>query len=291
MKKQNKILEAVLQELRPTALPPDQMAALNAFKQEVRELLQKTFPKGKYACADPIEMGSLKKKTSISLCYDLDLLVPFKREAFNDEKALRSEVFKALANHSFRSKTEVRNQRNSIGLQRYVGSQLLSIDVVPGLERKAGDFQLGKSEDDLFLVIYDREVGRPTITNVHRQVRVIKQSIPLYRDTIRLLKAWRLQQPNDFPLGSYALEMMVYAAARATGAPPSGNHAKLLVYVLTYCIEQLQGDWKLVDVGSGKVWADYLKKGAKDQLAGLWRKLLSTIQDGEETSIRRCFLG
>ncbi len=291
MKWQASILSDILLDLRPTALPSTHKAAHNVFKQEVREYLQKSFPKGKYTCGDPFEVGSTKKKTTITLRYDLDLFVPFSRSAYHDEKSMVDSVHKALLAYRFHKNTEVRRQRVSVGLLRYVGSQLLAIDVVPGMEKRLGAFQATGPEDSQFLVLYDRVAGKPVTTNVHRQLRIMKQRIGHYRDVIRLLKAWRFQQPNEFPLGSYAIEMMVYDAATSPDAPRSGNPAEFLHHVLQHCIQCLYQGWELIEVGTGKRWNDYLSPGAKTHLAGLWSQLLRILQDGDEEEIRQCFLG
>lgn len=297
MKRLHITLEAILQEIRPKSVPPAQKEALNSFKQEVRESLQKLFPLHVSTVANPFEMGSTKKGTDIALKYDLDLFLPFRFGFGKDTRSVRTSLLHALQAHYKGKNTIVRDQRVSVGLIRMHGSHILHIDVVPGVEKSAGAYKdqapgdEKQQEDSKYLELYDRVANKTLTTNVHRQVRLIKQEAQHYRDTVRLLKAWRFQQPTEYPLGSYAIELMVYEALRADSAPKTGSHDKLLLHVLQYCCERLPTDWELRDIGANNRWKDYLKPGAKQQLAGLWRKLITTLQSSDEAAIRRAFLG
>ncbi len=167
---------------------------------------------------------------------------------------------------------------------------LLQIDVVPGMELQAKQYKdkPSKAEEGRnFLKLYDREGNCERTTNIHRQLRLVQENMLHYRDTVRLLKAWRHKE--DYRISSYALELMVYRAATAKDAPKTGSPELLLSYVLKSNIAFLEADGKLQDLGANYEWADYLKTAGKVQLARRWKKLLAALVNQDIPLLRSFF--
>jgi len=279
----HQVLDEVLHKIRPNQVPAAQKSALKAFKQEVSSFLQKHYPIRDERVAEPFAGGSQVKGTDIALDYDLDLFIPV-RHGFRDKpQKLKADLLNALGDHFKLSQVIVRDQRVSVGLRKGP----LNIDVVPGMEQKAHPYQhTSASEDDKYLILYDRESNEERITNVARQIRLIKKEMTHYRDIVRLLKAWRHREKHI--IGSYALELLVYRAATTKDAPKSGSPDVLLRHVLRETIPFLENDGALQDIGANYPWPDYLKAKAKVQLAGLWKKVLAAL-DGPDASRLRAF--
>ena len=283
-------LESILAAIRPGNIPPSHKVAMNEFRQEVCEFIQQRFPLHHERAGEPRRMGSKEKGTDIAQSYDLDLIVPFCFNYKNGPKGMKASLLHALQGHRYQFATKIRDQRVSIGLRREFVGHTLAIDIVPGMEKSLKSFNDNSAkEDDKDLILYDRESNRQRTTNIARQVRLIKEKMLHYRDVVRLLKAWR--KKSGHPISSYALELLVYQAATAKAAPKTGSIDKLLNYTLQHAIPFLQQNGTLQDIGANYPWEDYLRNsGAKTQLAGLWKKLLHSLDQGSDASIRANFL-
>jgi hypothetical protein len=282
----HQFLEEVLRSVRPSQVTDRQKADLNAFKQDVTTFLQQSYKLRDERVGDPFAGGSQSKGTEMALNYDLDLFLPFRDGFRGGPQGMKADLFQKLKSQYEKQSVLVRDQRVSVGLRKLVGTHTLIIDVVPGMEKgpKAYD-HISADEDKKYLILYDREANKPRTTNVCRQQRLVKEKMLLFRDIVRLLKAWRHKEQHI--ISSYALELMVYRSV-AKGNPPSGAADVLLKHVLKYNIPLLEANDSLHDFGANYEWADFLKQGAKTQLAGRWKKLLAAVE-AQDVSLLRSF--
>lgn len=289
MANSNAILKEVLDQIHPNRIPVDQKQAMNAFRQEVVQFLQQRFSLHHERIGEPRSIGSTEKGTETALSYDIDVILPFRNGYRSSAQKVKAEVFSALRTQFPNPPTLVRDQRVSVGLRRKWKNSELGIDIVPGLERSPNSYVQGDTNPEkTFLVLYDRESNAERLTNVDLQIRMVKQNMLNYRDTVRLLKAWRHKQGHI--IGSYALELLVYQATKGQNAPKTGSPEVMLRHVLKWAIPFLESDGQLQDTGANYPWPDYLKTGAKTQLAGLWRKLLNALDSGDSTVLKGYFL-
>lgn len=283
----HQFLEEVLRAVRPSQISDRQKQDLNAFKQDVTTFLQQAYKIRDERVGEPFMGGSQAKGTEMALNYDLDLFLPFRDGFRGGPQGMKADLLKQLKAQYEKQGVLVRDQRVSVGLRKLVGMNTLIVDVVPGMEKgpKAYD-QNSSNEDQKYLILYDREANKTRTTNVCRQQRLVKEKMLHFRDTVRILKAWRHKEQHV--ISSYALELMVYRAAVAKGAPPSGAPDLLLKHVLEQSIPFLENNLALHDFGANYDWPDFLKPGAKTQLAGRWRKLLAALE-AHDTSLLRSF--
>lgn len=285
MPKHHHILDEILVQIRPSAVPSDQKTALNQLKQEVINFIQSTFAANRERAGDPVIRGSQDKGTDVAFDYDVDIFLPFRQNYRASPQAMKAVVYNTFKAHFTKQGTEVRDQRVSVGVKRIHGTFTMRIDIVPGMELSLGKYD-PKTEEGQFLTLYDREANTTRTTNVARHARLLKEKAEKYRDTVRLLKAWRNKESHI--IGSYALELLVYGAAIAKGAPASGNATDLLRHVLECAIPFLESDGELQDIGANYKWRDYLGKEAKKQLAGRWKKLLTAL-NGADSAVLAAF--
>ncbi len=290
MHKNHLPLQEILGAIHPKRIPPVHKEALNAFLQEVAQSIQQRFPLHHERIGEPRKIGSTERGTDVAFKYDIDLLVPFKHGFKTDPKGLKNAVFQSLKEKfDDPPHTIVRDQRVSVGLIRTRNGQQLRIDVVPGMEREPKSYDdIGTNEEKKYLVLYDREANVERTTNVYRHSRLIKENALNYRDVVRLLKAWRNKE-TSIKIGSFALELLVYRAATAKGAPKTGAIDDLLHFTLAHDIPFLDGDGALQDIGASYAWPDYLNSGAKRQLAGLWRKLQDALETPNPEKLKGFF--
>ncbi len=284
----NEILTAVLAVIHPNQVPKAQREALNLFRQEVVQFLQQRFPLHHERVGEPRTIGSFEKGTDIALSYDIDIILPFKHGYRSSAQKMKAELLAALKERYPTPPTTVRDQRVSVGLRRHWQETILGLDIVPGMEKSPNCYNDTTAEEEKKnLVLFDRESACERTTNVDRQKRLIVRNAEHYREIVRLLKAWRLK--HNHIISSYALELMVYQSAMASGAPKTGSPEKLLRHTLQWAIPFLEKDGSLQDIGANYPWPDYLKSGAKTQLAGLWKKLLAALEGSDGTQLRSFF--
>lgn len=290
MHKNHLPLQEILAAIHPKRIQPVHKEALNAFLQEIAQSIQKRFPLHHERIGEPRKIGSTERGTDVAFKYDLDLLIPFKHGFKADPKGMKNAVFQALKEKfDAPPNTIVRAQRVSIGLIRTHNGRELRVDVVPGMERDVNAYEdSGTNEDKKYLVLYDSVANVNRTTNVHRHGRLIKENALNYRDVVRLLKAWRNKE-TSIRLGSFALELLVYRAATAKGAPKTGAIDDLLHFTLGHNIPFLSSDGALQDIGANYAWPDYLNSGGKRQLAGLWRKLQDALETPDPEKLKSFF--
>ncbi len=291
MHKNHLPLQEILTAIHSKRVEPTYKQAINTFRQEIAQFIQKRFPRHDERIGEPRAIGSTKRGTNVAFKYDIDLLVPFKHGFKTDPKGMKNAVFQELQEKFDASPhTNVRDQRVSIGVIRQYNGREMHIDVVPGMEREINSYdEISTDEDKKYLLIYDREANKEWTTNVDRHSRLIKENALHYRAVVRLLKAWRRKEETSFTLGSFALELLVYGAATAKGAPKNGTIDDLLRFTLKHNIPFLEGDGPLHDIGANYPWPDYLNAGAKRQLAGLWRKLQNALETPDSDKLKSFF--
>jgi hypothetical protein len=146
--------------------------------------------------------GSYAKSTAISLSYDLDICIYFKKDSFNNLSEMYFDVGKFL-NNTFRQ-YRPRQQRVSWGLTTLDG---MSLDVVPARS-------LGDSSGDAY--IYSTETHSYIKTNLNTHKEYIRNSG--VRPAIKLMKIWR--DLHNVHYKSFALELMtIKALERHKGDP------------------------------------------------------------------------
>ena len=284
MPSNNDTLNEVLASIRSKNTPIAQVEAQSRFQDEVLNFLKERFPKGHERVGEPLIMGSKKKGTDTCIASDIDILVPFKHGYKGGPKAMKQELYKALRERFPNPPTIVRLQRVSVGLRRPFGNGImLEIDIVPGMEISANSYKEEggtNNEQNKYLYLFDEVKQEKLTTNVHAQIRLIKEKMGPYREIVRLLKAWRENAPIS--IGSYALELLVYQAAVAKNAPKNGSPEVLLRHVLQHNIPFLSANGSLQDIGANYLWDSYMKAPAKKQLADMWKKLLLALDGREE---------
>ena len=248
-------------------------------RQEVTEVLKSEFPVGKELSGDPMNAGSWQKNTAVNRKFDLDILAPFKfRDKQKGAQKIKGEVYNVMRSHfGSRPGYKVRDQRVSTGISFQKGGELIEIDVVTGMEPREGFYlpEMSDPNDERKdLILFDRYSGQKIKTNVHRQIRIVKNDLVHYHTPIRLLKTWK--KVHDQHIGSYAIELIAHLAYKAKGAPKSGSPDKLLRHILEYSIDLLP-DLKLVDLGVGREWTDFLNPNQRNELKGEFKRMLKAL--------------
>lgn len=176
-------------------------------KDEIATFLKDEYGSDAY---DTFNSGSMAKHTATNIKFDMDIVIPFKHEAFDTLQAMYDDVFDKLYDKYKDDAEEVRKQKVSIGVsfkKEDGDDKAVEIDVVPGRETSTDSY---KDNDDLNIYIHKatwgQEDGGYMKTNIAKQREHIKGKKE-ERKTIRLLKIWK--KHHDKKYKSFAIELMV----------------------------------------------------------------------------------
>ena len=212
-------------------------------REEIKQFLNEQYGSKIY---EPFNSGSYKKHTAINTKFDLDLVVPFKRNAFSTLEDMFEDVLEKLT-EKYKDETTVKKQGVSIGLT-FDEEDEINIDVVPARETsldsfsKHKDLNLHKTQNDGYLK-----------TNIHAQIEHIKAK-ENERKVIRLLKIWKAC--HQYKYKSFFIELLVIKAYEKSS--PQGNLWEQFKTVLNYIIDNIQSEnFTLKDPGNRKKNANF----------------------------------
>ena len=192
--------------------------------------------------------GSFAKHTATNIKFDMDIVVPFKKDSFVTLQDMFNDLYNFLAER-YDDAQEIRKQKVSIGLtykEDDDGDQI-QIDVVPGRELNQDNY---KDSHDLNLYFNEDhwgfKKGTWTKTNIQAQIDNIKSKQP-EREIIRLLKIWKKRLNKDYK--SFMLELFVIKAFENYNG--SNGLWDRLKYAMQYIADNVVDEkFSLIDPGN-----------------------------------------
>ncbi len=247
-------------------------------RNEVKETIEEYYSSDIYS---PINSGSFAKRTAINTKFDLDLVVPFKRNSFNTLEELFDDVFDFLIDE-YSDIATVRKQKVSIGIEFYPDEDgdIISLDIVPGRELNQDDYPNNK---DLNLFVRSKfgllEPNTHIKTNIQAQIDHIKAK-ENERKVIRLLKIWK--SSNNKKYKSFLLELFTIKAFEKENI--SGNLWDKLKGVMEYIKENATKDgFTLKDPGnSNNNVMDTLDEYERESLSNDMKNIIDNIESFED---------
>lgn len=183
---------------------PRSFNAMLQHRKKVKQWLAETF--GCKLVAFPQDTGSFAKRTAIASNYDLDIILPFKKNSYRSLEEMYYNVYETVRK-AYGGKATVTKQTKAIGITFEHGGEEIYFDIVPGRET-------AKFKNDTNINLYVRpdwvwQRGSSFKTNFASQ-RYITVNKPEARQIIKLLKAYR--DRNDFELPTVVIEQCVVSA-------------------------------------------------------------------------------
>lgn len=243
----------------------------------VKQILTEHY--GSQLAGTPIYSGSIHRATEIVTEFDVDIILPFKRNAFANQKRMLVKVnqyLKEVSSEELRSAVEFRAQRVSGGIlfQNFWGNQEIRVDVVPGIEPQRGIY---KSTGSLYL--WDRKEKKVILTNIQKQKDYVRKAHPNCHKIIRLIKVLRFTDDKFPRIKSFVLGLLVARAFwENNGNIPRGIFLQL-VMVLQFISRHIE-EIHLEDPGNRRnVVSDLVSANKRRQLARLCRKILREVEN------------
>ena len=176
-------------------------------RDEIATFLKEQYGNDAY---DTFNSGSIAKHTATNIKFDMDVVIPFKHDAFDTLQDMYNDVYDKLYDKYKDEAEEVRKQKVSIGIKfkkEDGDDKAVEIDVVPGRETSDDSYN---DNSDLNIYIrkatWGQEDGGSMKTNIEKQRDHIKGKTN-ERKTIRLLKIWKKHHDKSYK--SFAIELMV----------------------------------------------------------------------------------
>lgn len=247
-------------------------------RQKVKEALEDNYKDKIY---NSINSGSYAKHTAINIKFDLDIVVPFKRNSFDTLEEMFNDVFGFLY-EKYKGIAEVRKQKVSIGIifDADDNGDEINIDVVAGRELNQDQY----TEDHNLNLFVNSQYGlldeKTYIqTNIQAQIDHIKGKNN-ERSIIRLLKIWKTTNNESYK--SFFLELITIKAFDKENI--SGNLWDKLKSVMEYIKENITKDnFTLKDPGNtNNDVADTLEDWEKTNLSNKMSNMISNIENNSD---------
>ena len=202
----------------------------------------------------------------------MDLVVPFKRNAFSTLEEMFEDVFEKLT-EQYQNETPIKKQGVSIGLT-FDEEDEINIDVVPARETSQDSFPVEKN-----LNLHKTQSDGYLKTNIHAQIEHIKAK-ENERKVIRLLKIWKAC--HQYKYKSFFIELLVIKAYEKSS--PKGNLWEQFKIVLKYIIDNIQSEnFTLKDPGNcNNDLASSLDDTKKAVLVSQLKSMLEQIELNEK---------
>lgn len=247
-------------------------------RDEVKEALEENYTSDIYS---PLNSGSFAKSTAINSKFDLDIVVPFKRNSFDTLENMFDNLFDFLY-EKYNEQATVRKQKVSIGIEFYSDEDgdVISLDIVPGRELNQDQY-LDDKNMNLFVNSKYGLLSEKTYiqTNIQAQIDHIKAK-ENERKIIRLFKIWKNSNSENYK--SFLLELITIKAFDKTDV--SGNLWEKLKTVMNYIKENVsEDDFKLIDPGnSNNNVMETLESWERTNLASRMETIVKNIEDNSE---------
>lgn len=247
-------------------------------RTEVKEALEEKYKADIYS---PINSGSYAKHTAINIKFDLDIVVPFKRNSFGTLEEMFDDVYEFLK-EKYENEATIRKQTVSIGIAFNEDSDghIINIDVVAG--RELNDQQY--LDDDYLNLFVNSKYGNLdektyVQTNIQTQIDHIKGKSD-ERSIIRLLKIWKAK--NYEPYKSFFIELITIKAFEKEDI--SGNLWDKLKSVMEYIRDNVTKDnFTLKDPGnSNNDVANTLDSSERTNLSNKMSNMIDNIEWNSE---------
>lgn len=216
-------------------------------REEVKAKMSNRYGSDKYSS---FGSGSFAKHTATNVKFDLDLVEPFKHNAFGTLQEMFDSVHDFLAEEYKNTGVTIRKQKVSIRISFPMeegDEKSVELDVVPGRELSDNDYF---DSHDLNLCFNEDhwgfKKGTSQKTNIHKQISHIEGKSSA-RQIIRLLKIWKKQKGKKYK--SFVIELAVIRAL--DGYNGDNNLWPRLKYTMEYLRDHIaESSFHLFDPGN-----------------------------------------
>ncbi len=246
-------------------------------REEIKAKMHDHYGNDKYSS---FGSGSFAKHTATNVKFDLDLVEPFKHNAFKTLQEMFDSVHDFLSEEYKNTGVTIRKQKVSIGVSFPIeegDEKPVELDVVPGRELSDNDYP---DSHDLNLCFNEShwgfEKGTSQKTNIQKQISHIEGKAS-ERQIIRLLKIWKKQKGKKYK--SFVIELAVIRAL--DGYEGDNSLWARLKYTMEYLRDHIaESSFHLYDPGNTNndviaAMQDYDRQTFKSDMASMLNNIES----------------
>lgn len=254
------------------------VAKFKTKRNEVKEAVKSHYGSDIYNLFDS---GSFKKHTAINKKFDLDVVVPFKKDSFETLDKMFDSLYNFL-NDEYGEVATIRKQKVSIGIifDEDDDGDIISLDIVPGRELNKDQY----TDDNKINLFVNSKYGIFSSstyiqTNIQAQIDHIKAK-ESERKIIRLLKIWNNNDGKEYK--SFLLELITIKAFEKKDI--SGDLWEKLEKVMAYIKNNIsEVGFKLIDPGnSNNDLMNTLESWEKINLSNRMETIIERINSNSE---------
>ena len=220
---------------------PTAFKKVAAHREQVKQWLVDKF--GNKLVARPEDTGSFYKRTAIASNYDLDIVLPFRKNSYNTLEEMYYDVYEVVGK-AYGKNATVTKQSKAIGVTFGFDENQIHFDIVPG--REINNYAV---EKDLNLYVKPDWIwqrGSSFKTNVGLQ-KTMTVNKPEARAVIKLLKKYR--DRNNLPLPTVMVEQCVVAALSNNNFGVYASQTENLLNSMDYMSRKIEHK-NLIDVAN-----------------------------------------
>lgn len=269
----NQYLDAVLKS-HNIELDETKIEAYRSERKKVKEALEAHYGSKMYS---PLNSGSYAKHTAINTNFDMDVVIPFKRNQFKTLKEMFEDVNGYLCELKDDRTTAIEKvsvQRRSINLALNVNGEYLDMDIVPGRELNQHQY-----EDDFYLNLYDTKAETSTQTNIKKHIELLIGRA-VERDIVKLLKSWKTAKNED--MKSFLVELMILEAFDRDSTLASKKLYDRLYGSLAFISDNITTIRLIDPANSANVVSETLSKTEKELFKGKLGRMLEDIDKSDD---------
>lgn len=177
-----------------------------AKRKEVKSWISTEF--GSQLASAPEDAGSFAKKTAILSNYDLDIVVPFKRNSYYSLEEMYNDVYAAV-DYKYGSKAIVTKHTKAISIEFSENDVPIYIDIVPG--REINDYKIDK---DLNLFVNKQSLWKSNSSFKTTIQKNVFTKNPQARKVVKLIKLYK--EKNNLSLPSVIIDHSVDSEIKNT---------------------------------------------------------------------------
>lgn len=198
---------------------------------------------GNKLVSPPEDTGSFFKRTAINSNYDLDIVLPFRKESYSTLEEMYYNVYNEIESH-FGGKAIITKQTKAIGITFENDGNPIQIDVVPG--REINDYKVEKNLNLFVKPEWIWQRGRSFKTNVNLQKKMTVNK-PGARTVIKLLKLYR--DKNNLYLPTIMIEQCVVEAMSENNFGEYSSTSENLLNSMDFIAKKLELN-RLIDIAN-----------------------------------------
>lgn len=241
-----------------------------AYREKLKQWMVDKF--GNKLVALPEDTGSFYKRTAINSNYDLDIVLPYRKNSYASLEKMYYDVYEKVGK-TFGEKATVTKQTKAIGITFENNGNPIHFDVVPG--REINNYAV---EKDLNLYvkpdwIWQRGSSFKTNVGVQKSMTVNK---PEARTVIKLLKAYR--DRNSLPLPTLIVEQYVVDALSENNFGVYTSPTENLLNCMDFISKKMEQKSLIDNANSNNNLHDKVTDLQKSYIANQLRKDIKRIE-------------